>query len=103
MDTIIKRLSEIEDATAKIMENVNLQKKEYAKQIETKTAQFDNELQEKTNIQLTELRDRLTTEMNQKLAAQKQEAQKALETMEDNYKKYHTLYVKQLMSSLIQV
>ena len=103
MDTIIKRLSEIEDATAKIMEDVNLQKKEYARKMEAKTTQFDNELQEKTTVQLTELRKQLDVQMNQKLAKQKQEAQKALQTMEENYRKNHTLYVKQLMASMTQV
>ncbi len=103
MDKILKKLSEIEEATANIMEQINIQKKEYSREMEEKVTRFDSELDEKTNQQLDELRQRLRTETEKKLAEQKLQAKSDLQSMEENYTQNHTLYVKQIVSSMTQL
>ena len=46
MDTVINRLSDIEEAAGAIVEEANVRKKAYAAEIEKKTADFDQDSKE---------------------------------------------------------
>lgn len=103
MDAIMNKLSAIENAASSIMEDANIQKKDYAKDMEAKTAAFDAELENQTNKKLDTLRTKLGVEMETRLAKQKADAEEALSSMEENYKFRHKAYVEELFSNMLEV
>ena len=48
MDTVINKLSEIDEAASSIMEETNARKKAFAQEMEERTAAFDLNLEKKT-------------------------------------------------------
>lgn len=102
MDTVIKKISEIEEATSSIMEAANIRKKAFAQELAKRTEDFDHQLDLMTEQQLTDLRARMETEMQAKLSKQQSDADQLLQQMESNYNEHHTEYAKELFQSLIE-
>lgn len=102
MDTVIKQISEIEEAASSVMESANEQKKAYALEMEQKTAAFDRELDLQTEQKLQKLRAEMEVKMNAKLSKQNSDAEALLQLMETNYNDHHTEYVRQLFRSLTE-
>ena len=71
MDTVINRLSDIEEAAGAIVEEANVRKKAYAAEIEKKTADFDQELDQETARRIAEIQKKMETDMDQLLAEQR--------------------------------
>ena len=102
MDTVIKKISEIEAAAASIMDDASARKKTFAKEMEAITAAFDQQLDEETQAQLQALRADMETQMQSRLSRQKSDAEDLLRRMEQNYKDHHSEYVKRLFRSLTE-
>lgn len=102
MDTVIKKISEIEEAASSIMEAANIRKREFAQELAKRTEDFDRQLDLLTERQLTDLRARMETEMQAKLSKQQSDADQLLQQMEANYNEHHTEYAKELFQSLIE-
>jgi len=102
MDTVIKKISEIEAAAVSVMDDANARKKAFAREMEDKTNAFDRQLDTETETAISELRSRMEVEMNSKLSKQKSDAEALLVRMEQNYKDHHQEYAKQLFRSLIE-
>lgn len=102
MDTVIKKISEIEEAASSIMEAANIRKKAFAQELAKRTEDFDHQLDLMTEQQLTDLRARMETEMQAKLSKQQSDADQLLQKMEANYNEHHTEYAKELFQSLIE-
>lgn len=102
MDTVIKKISEIEEAASSIMEAANVRKKAFAEELAKRTEDFDRQLDQMTAQQLTDLRARMETEMHLKLSKQQSDANQLLQQMEVNYNEHHTEYAKELFQSLIE-
>ena len=56
MNTVIKRISEIEDAASAIMESANASKKSFAQEMEKRTREFDQDLEKRTDQGIEEFR-----------------------------------------------
>lgn len=102
MDTVIKKISEIEEAASSIMEAANNRKKAFAEELAKRTEDFDRQLDLLTEQQLAELRSRMETEMQAKLSRQQSDADEMFKQMESNYNEHHTEYAKELFQSLIE-
>ena len=102
MDTVIKRISEIEKAAVTVMDDAAARKKAFAAEMEEKTRRFDQTADEETEKKLQSLRREMETRMNLELSGQKAEAEKQLVQMEKNYELHHEAYVKKLFQELIR-
>ena len=102
MDNVINKLSEIEQEDASIMEAANVRKKEFAVQMEKKTADFDAALEAETAKKVSDLRARMETTMKAKLDKQKSDADELLQHMEKSYQANHNAYAKELFQSMIK-
>ena len=102
MDTVIKRISEIEQSAVAVMDNAAARKKAFAAEMEEKTRRFDQTADEETEKKLQSLRREMETRMNLELSGQKAEAEKQLVQMEKNYELHHEAYVKKLFQELIK-
>ena len=104
MDTVIKRISEIEKAAVTVMDDAAARKKAFAAEMEEKTRQFDQTAEEETEKKVKSLRQEMETRMNSELSEQKAEAEeeRQLAQMEKNYELHHESYVKKLFQELIR-
>ena len=102
MDTVIKRISEIEQSAVAVMDDAAARKKAFAAEMEEKTRRFDQTADEETEKKLQSLRQEMETRMNLELSGQKAEAEKQLAQMEKNYELHHETYVKKLFQELIR-
>ncbi len=103
MNTVIKKISEIEDAASSVMESAGARKKAFAQEMEERTKAFDQDLKERTQQGIQELRKRMEAEMNKKLEKQRLHADRLLQRMEQNYNDHHEEYVEKLFRSLTGV
>lgn len=102
MDTVIKKISDIEEAASSIMEAANNRKKAFAQELAQRTEDFDRQLDQLTEQQLAALRTRMEKDMHARLAGQQADAEQQLRQMETNYNEHHTEYAKELFQSLIE-
>lgn len=102
MNTVIKRISEIEDAASSVMESANISKKAFAEKMEEQIREFDQDLERSTSQGIEELRIRLNLETDRRLEQQKSDAEKSLQEMEDNYKQNYDWYIEKLFRMLTE-
>lgn len=102
MDTVIKKISEIEAAAVSVMDDANARKKAFARDMEEKTRDFDRQIEAETNRSIQVLRSHKEAEMNSRLSKQKSDAEALLVRMEQNYEDHHQDYAKKLFRSLIE-
>ena len=102
MDTVIKRISEIEQSAVAVMDDAAARKKAFAAEMEEKTRRFDQTADEETEKKLQSLRREMETRMNLELSGQKAEAETQLAKKKKNYELHHEAYVKKLFQELIK-
>ena len=102
MDTLIKKISEIEDAASAVMDSMNDRKADYAAEIKEKTAAFDKQLEEDTARELDQLQNRMKAEIQEKLKAQKADGQKLLAQLEQVYEQNHAALASSLFQQMIK-
>lgn len=102
MDTVLNKISEIESSATSIMDQANIRKKEYTKEMEERTTTFDAQLEKDTNQKLEDLRNRMEIEMKTQLEQQRADAEATLKLMERNYKQNHEDYAATLFQQMIE-
>lgn len=102
MDTVIKKISEIESAAASIMNDANVRKKALAKDMEERTAAFDAQLETETSKKIKKLQADMEINMNLRLEKQQNDSLKIIEAMEQRYESHHAQYVEELFHIMIK-
>lgn len=102
MDTVLNRLSEIEEAAGAIMDEANVHKKAFAKEMDDKTVSFDAALEQETAGRIAGIRHKMEAEMEAMLARQKSEYGMMLKRLEDNYNQHHAAYAEALFQKMIK-
>lgn len=102
MDTVIKKISEIEAAAVSVMDNANARKKAFAREMENRTDQFDRQLEAETSAAIQKLRTDMERTMSDRLAKQKSDAESQIARMEQNYREHHREYAEQVFRDLIK-
>lgn len=103
MNTIIKKLSQIEEKSVEIIDSGTARKKALTEEYETRTKQFDEALNEKTERDLNTLRSRMEADINARLKEQEAEADASILRLERHYEKYHKTYVDRLFKTMTEV
>lgn len=102
MNEIIDRISEIEAASARIIENANQKKKDFAAVMEQKTKDFDAQIEAETAEKLAALKVSLEKETQEELQTLTAETEKVRSALKGAYQKNHALYAKQILAELIK-
>lgn len=102
MDTVINRISEIEEAAGAIMDEANAKKKEFARQMEEKSLAFDQQLEEETAARIRKVQEAMEADMSTKLAGQKADSDELIRRMEENYELHHEAYAESLFKTMIK-
>lgn len=102
MDTVIRRLSDIEDAAGAIMDQAAARKRELAQEMEKRKAAFDRELEKDTADRIAELHRKMEEETKELLDRQSREANEQIRLLEQNYEAGHREYAENLFRKMIK-
>ncbi|MDO4328360.1 MAG: ATPase [Lachnospiraceae bacterium] len=100
MDNLINKISEIEAAASSVLDNMNERKAAFAAEIKEKTAAFDASLEQETAEAIHQLRERMETEMKEKLSKQKADGEKALSKLDEIYESSHAALAAKLFRQM---
>ncbi len=81
MEDTLKQLFQIEEASGRIMDRVELQKEACRKEYEEKTAAFDEQMKRETEEHIAALREQLKAERKEKLSSLVSETKEREEKM----------------------
>lgn len=102
MEKVVNKLSEIEAVAVAIMEDANLKKKEISDNMDIKIVEFDKKVDAETATTLSELTKKLQAETEQELSELNSCTQKALDTLEDEYNKNHSVLANKIFSTIVR-
>lgn len=102
MDTVINKLAEIEHNTARILEDVNLQKITLAKEMEEKTIAYDQETDAHTAGKLAAIKEDYKKVMEQELADLKEKTTKMLASMDEKFQKSHDSISDEIVQQILK-
>ncbi|MCC8025038.1 MAG: ATPase [Clostridium sp.] len=102
MDTVINKLSEIEDAAGSIMDEAAVRKKAFAEEMEKRTEDFDAALEKETADEIARIQREMEADMNALLAKQTADCEALLKELDENYNQHHERYVKALFHQMIK-
>lgn len=102
MDTIVKKLSEIEHAAEAVVAHAEEQKSELEKEIQARRDAYDAELEQKTQKELLAIRSGLEKQMEEVLKKQEDKNQSAIEQMRRDFEQKHTVYATDIVRHIIE-
>lgn len=102
MDTIVKKLSEIERAAESVVSHAEEQKSELEREIQAKRNTYDEELEERTQKELGSIRSGLEKQMDDVLQKQEQKNQAAISQIRLDFEEKHTSYAEEIIKQIIE-
>ena len=102
MDTIVKKLSEIEHAAEAVVSHAEEQKSELEKEIQARRDAYDAQLEEKTQKELQAIHSGLEEQMEKVLKKQEEKNQSAIEQMRRDFEQKHTEYATGIIKHIIE-
>lgn len=103
MDSIVNRLTEIEDAAAAIVQHAEEQKEELDREYEQKRKAFDAKLEEKTAARIRSIREQLEQNTSKVLDCQSGQSGAAIEALQKEYDQRHTEYAREILRRITEV
>ena len=103
LEKIIKTLAEIDSRSAKIMEAASNEKKGLEQAYRIKKDEYQKDAEERTQVKLQELQERLKLKMQEDLSAQAAAAEKYLDDLEKRYESDHTAIAAGIFNNLTEV
>ena len=101
MNAIISQLSNIEGTAVRILESADRQKKELSLEMEKRTEEYDAGIAENTKKQLDALKEKLNTQKEKELSRLREETANALNVLETDFEKNHTVWAMEILHSII--
>lgn len=101
MEIVLSRLSEIEAAAVKIVEDAGNSKKDIAASYEQKTKEFDAMIDAETSAKLEKTKQELQKRADTELSNMKSETEKKLKALEEGYEKNHKKLTSQILQQMI--
>ena len=103
MDSIVKKLSEIESAAAAIVRHAEEQKEVLDHEFREKRNQFDEELEKKTMEKINVIRSELEKTTSSLLDEQSGENNDSIALLKQQYEINHTKYAKDILKRITEV
>ena len=103
MDSIVNKLTEIEDAASAIVQHAEDQKAELDREYDEKRKVFDAELEQKTQARLQSIRDTLEESTGRILDSQSGASTSAIEALKKEYEERHTEYAREILRRITEV
>lgn len=103
MDSIVKKLSEIESAASAIVEHAELQKSVLDKEYQEARHNFDEKLEISTQAKINAIRNELEKNTTSFLDSQTGDNTDSIKALKQEYEENHTLYAKQILKRITEV
>lgn len=103
MDSIVKKLSEIESAAAAIVEHAEAQKAVLDDEFQGARRKFDDELEAKTQARIKKIQDELERSTAKLLDSQSGANTDSIEALQKEYEEKHTFYAQQILNRITEV
>lgn len=103
MDSIVNRLTEIEDAASAIVQHAEEQKEMLDKEFAEKRRVFDKELEEKTRARLDKVRAELERKTSGILESQSSSSTELIAALQKEYQEKHTEYAREILRRITEV
>ena len=100
MKSVIERLDDIENTARSIVAKAEEDKSQVEQEIQ---AQFDKELDEKTQAELTRIREDGKRQVDELLKSQREKNHEAVQTLEKEYEMAHAVYAEGILRHIIEV
>ena len=102
MDTIVNKISEIETAAVKIMNESALQKKELDEESKQRMDAYDADVDKKTEAKLADIRASLENQKKAELSSLKEAAARTIMTLEKEYSENHETLAAGILKQMIE-
>lgn len=102
VEQVISELSKIDNASESIITSTDVEKTNYAKEIDEKTILFEKNLEEDMRISLEEYRNKLGQDNDKILKQMRTNTEKDLEKIDSAYNKNHAELAKEIFNKLIK-
>lgn len=103
MDSIVKKLSEIESAASAIVEHAEAQKEVLDHEYREKRNRFDTDLEKKTSDKIQKIQEDLAMKTQELLKAQVGGRNDTIAALEKEYEERHTWYAQNILKRIIEV
>ena len=98
MNTVVKKLADIEATAEAIVEHAQAQKSEIEKKIQAQRDQFDRELEDKTQI-----RQKAEEKMERILKEQREKNSSTIDNLKKEFEENHTAYAREILAHIVEV
>ncbi len=103
MESIINKLTEIEDAASAIVQHAEEQKDALDKEYENKRRTFDEELEKQTQERLNTIRRELEKNTSNILESQSDASTETITALQQEYEEKHTEYAHEILRRITEV
>lgn len=103
MNSIVKKLSEIDAAASTISGNVEVQKQQLNQDYAKKQQEFDMELEAHTTAEIQAIRSKLEKQTSGLLQKQQAESQHYITSLRKEYDEKHTEYAQAILKRITEV
>ncbi len=103
MDSIVKKLSEIESAASAIVAHAEAQKQALDREYLEKKKRFDADLEDKTSKKILDIQRDLAQKTDELLKAQIGGRNDTIAALEKEYEERHTLYAQAILKRITEV
>ena len=103
MDSIVNKLTEIEDAASAIVQHAEDQKEVLNKEYENKRKAFDAELEKETQLRIDAIRSGLEEKTSGILDSQSGSSTEFIAALEKEYEETHTEYAHEILRRITEV
>lgn len=103
MDSIVNRLTEIEDAASAIVRHAEEEKEILDQEYDKKRKAFDDELEKKTKERLDAIRAELEKKTASILEGQNEASDALIRSLQQEYEEKHTEYAHEILRHITEV
>ena len=103
MESIVNKLTEIEEAASAIVAHAEDQKEALDKEYDEKRRTFDTELENKTQARLADIRRELEKNTSGILESQSGASEDTIRALEEEYAEKHTEYAHEILRRITEV
>lgn len=103
MDSVINKLTEIEEAADAIVAHAEQQKAVLDQEYDERKKAFDRELEEKTQGELKRIQEELEEDKQRLLGGQSGANADSIELLRQEYDRNHTKYAREILNRITEV
>ena len=103
MDSIVNRLTEIEETAEAIVRNAEKEKERLDQEYDKKRYDFDTQLEAETQARIGRIRSELERQISGILGDQSDENNTQIRSLQADYEKRHTEYAQEILRRITEV